>query len=125
MNALFGNVPKKTSMKKAIFVLIMNIFLPGSGTVLLGCMEEPKNNELIKTGVLQFIAAIFVVGWIWSIWWGIELVKQAAEEEEEKIQKKVDDMKEPFTKAEEDVEKAKEKVEGKGDDANGENNAVV
>jgi hypothetical protein len=109
MNALFGNVPK-TTPKQAILVLVMNILLPGSGTMLIGCLADPKNADLMKTGVFQFISAIFVVGWIWSIWYGIEVVKKAGEAEEERIKRKVDDLQEPFHKAERDIENAKDKV---------------
>ena len=57
----------------AIVVLIMNIIIPGSGTLLFICLGINKNytTEYLIVGLLQFVLTILLVGWIWSIIWGI------------------------------------------------------
>lgn len=108
----FGDMPK-VSRKKAIACLIMNILCPGSGTIYLGCTQDPKNKKLITKGIYQFITFLLVIGFLWSVFYGIELLKQSYKEEEEKAKKKVEDVKEPLIKAKADVENAKDKVEEK------------
>ncbi|KAK0415874.1 hypothetical protein QR680_012165 [Steinernema hermaphroditum] len=70
----------------AILCLVLNIFLPGSGTIISGfsalCMGQPRINfkegRKIATlivnllvGISQFFTITFLfVGWFWSIAWG-------------------------------------------------------
>lgn len=62
----------------AVILLIVNIFLPGVGTMILGCLNGGCNWTHIIVGLLQFITAGIIIGWIWSIWWGILLVQRSA-----------------------------------------------
>jgi hypothetical protein len=120
---LVGNVPK-TTVKQSILILIMNIIIPGSGTILLGIISDPRNDNLIKTGVLQFISAIFVVGWIWSIWWGIELVKKAKDDAVEDIERKKENLIEPVKKVEREYEHTKDQAEAHKAEVDTEKNQV-
>ena len=54
------------------FVLfIVNCFLPGVGTMISAFMGTRKINGLaLLFGVLQFIFALTIVAWVWSIWHG-------------------------------------------------------
>ncbi|KAI1719387.1 ectodermal ciliogenesis protein [Ditylenchus destructor] len=70
----------------ALVCLFLNIFIPGSGTVMSGvaalCMGQPRINikegrKLVTlfvnflVGVSQFFTITFIfVGWFWSIAWG-------------------------------------------------------
>ncbi|GMT11664.1 hypothetical protein PFISCL1PPCAC_2961, partial [Pristionchus fissidentatus] len=70
----------------ALVCLFLNIFIPGSGTILSGilalCMGQPRINmkegrKLVTlvvnflVGVAQFFTITFLfVGWFWSIAWG-------------------------------------------------------
>ena len=72
----------------AIFCLVANITLPGSGTIVSGfsvfCFYYKKNNFLEMTnicignvlvGFAQLVTVIFLlIGWFWSIIWGCALV---------------------------------------------------
>ena len=62
----------------AVLLLVVNIFLPGVGTMILGCINGACNWQHIIVGVLQMITAGIIVGWIWSIWWGILLVQRSS-----------------------------------------------
>ncbi|CAI2385474.1 unnamed protein product [Moneuplotes crassus] len=60
-----------TSPVIAIISLILNIFFPGCGTILNGLMGPKIEIMQIIIGVLQMITAVCLIGWIWSIIWGI------------------------------------------------------
>ena len=55
----------------AIISLILNIFFSGWGTILNGLMGPVIDPIQIVIGVIQLITAICVVGWVWSIVWGV------------------------------------------------------
>lgn len=55
-------------------LLIVNIFLPGVGTLVAGIKSE--RNTTMVIGVFQFLLAFLIVGWIWSIYWGYLLYKK-------------------------------------------------
>mmetsp|Transcript_26 Transcript_26/g.19 ORF Transcript_26/g.19 Transcript_26/m.19 type:complete len:88 (-) Transcript_26:77-340(-) len=55
----------------AIISLVLNIIFPGCGTILNGVMGPALSVEQIIIGVIQIFTAICLIGWIWSILWGI------------------------------------------------------
>jgi len=55
-------------------MLIVNILLPGVGTLVAGIKSE--RNTTMVIGVLQFITSFLLVGWIWSIYWGYLIYKK-------------------------------------------------
>lgn len=79
----------------AVIYLILNIVLPGSGTILSGfsilccgkCRVQTKDDERLVTlcvnvcvGVSQLFTITFLlVGWFWSIAWGVTMVTLAVE----------------------------------------------
>lgn len=58
----------------ALLCLIINILLPGIGTIAGGVMGEMK---LIGRGIAQLLLTIIIVGWIWAIVTGIQMVTNA------------------------------------------------
>jgi len=83
-NKIFPHIPK-INMCLAIVILILNIFLPGFGTMLLGCCLPKGFSEekgivccsLVCIGILQFIFTVLIIGWIWSIAFGVIIVHTA------------------------------------------------
>lgn len=64
----------KLGKPEAIAVLLLNIFLPGWGTVAAGIMqgnERTKNNLIV--GTVQYFTALLIVGWVWSIYCGLQI----------------------------------------------------
>ncbi len=61
----------------AITVLILNIFIPGTGTLLLACTTDTHFNHFMIVGLLQFLSAGLIIGWIWSIVYGIKIVQKS------------------------------------------------
>ena len=61
----------------AYICLALNVVLPGIGTILAACLSESHaaNKTQITVGVFQFLTAIYLFGWIWSIYWGALIVE--------------------------------------------------
>jgi hypothetical protein len=60
----------------AVLMLVLNIILPGTGTMLNGCFGRVCL-DLLVIGFLQLLTAVLLVGWIWSIWYGIRILGAA------------------------------------------------
>jgi hypothetical protein len=61
----------------AIAILIINIFFPGIGTMCLACIGGQFDKDHLIIGLIQFVLAMCIIGWIWSIMWGVFLVMKA------------------------------------------------
>ena len=60
----------------ALIILIINIFLPGTGTMLTGCCGTGANCcAFLLLGILQFLLFPLLIGWVWSICTGIAVVR--------------------------------------------------
>lgn len=61
-----------------LYCFIINIFLPGIGTLIAAA--KAKNEKCLKfnviVGILQFMLAMILIGWIWSIIWGFIIWKR-------------------------------------------------
>ncbi|XP_062570403.1 uncharacterized protein LOC134232456 [Saccostrea cucullata] len=91
-------------LQLSVICLVMNIFLPGSGTVLSGfailfcgetriqTKEDQKTVTLcvnLSVGVSQLFTVTFLlVGWFWSLAWGIKLVTLSVEYKRQLKQKR-------------------------------------
>ena len=60
----------------ALAVLILNIFLPGIGTIVMGCVGN-NSGSWVCIGLCQMFLAFFIIGWIWAIITGIMCVSHA------------------------------------------------
>ncbi|XP_069117324.1 uncharacterized protein [Argopecten irradians] len=88
----------------AITCLVLNILIPGSGTILSGCSIlccgkariQAKDDQLTVTlcvnvmvGVAQLFTVTFLlVGWFWSLAWGLKMVTIAVEDRHLKKQQR-------------------------------------
>ena len=57
-------------MVLSIVVLALNVFIPGIGTIVMGCVGKPISKTQIVIGIIQFLCAFYILGWIWAIAWG-------------------------------------------------------
>lgn len=78
----FNNLKSKIpgmSLPLAVMVLIFDIIWPGFGTFLYLCIANCNNWPYhLGVSLAQFFGtAVFLLGWVWSIWWGVETVKKA------------------------------------------------
>ena len=69
LDELKSEIPTTTTVF-AFILLLINIFLPGIGTIIMSLMDGFKPKTLV-VGILQIVLIICLIGWIWSIWWGI------------------------------------------------------
>lgn len=76
-------------MPVAVFCFILNCLLPGTGTfiasfaTLLGCTTGYGKESRFQAFLLglaitftQITTAIFVIGWVWSVMWGVNFIKR-------------------------------------------------
>ena len=56
----------------AIICGIVNIFFSGIGTIIAGAIDGDKADIVI--GLLQLVLLLIVVGWVWSIVWGVLMI---------------------------------------------------
>ncbi|XP_032876591.1 protein stum homolog [Amblyraja radiata] len=71
----------------AVFCLVLNTFLPGMGTfvsafaVLCGALTDQHHHHVcvvfllnVASALIQLLTAVLIVGWIMSIFWGMDMV---------------------------------------------------
>ena len=68
-----------TNAAMATVCLILNIFLPGFGTILNACLGVRVLPGLIY-GFLQILLAPILIGWVWSIIYGIKIMQRSGKE---------------------------------------------
>ena len=57
-----------------LICFILNIFIPGSGTILAGIADKQRIKcPALMVGILQMIFIIAIIGWIWSICHGYHI----------------------------------------------------
>ena len=72
-------------------VLIISIIL-GSGTMIASCFGERWSKTLFFVGVFQLFLAYILVGWLFSIYWGMLIVRKTWDDKTE-VQKFLDSTK--------------------------------
>ncbi len=60
-------------------LFIMNIFIPGSGTIVAGCMSPKNRCCLILCGIAQLFLAVIIIGWVWSCVSGYQIFRRSRE----------------------------------------------
>jgi hypothetical protein len=58
----------------ALIMFILNIILAPLGTLIYACISPQTGRNLI-IGLLQLILMPFLVGWIWSIYYGYRIYR--------------------------------------------------
>ena len=74
----------RMSQKRAYGACAANVLIPGSGTIYAAYQsEDPQVKQTqIYVGLLQLLTTTQLVGYPWSVYWGILMVKKAREEQE-------------------------------------------
>jgi len=60
----------------AVVILIINILIPGIGTIIMGCKSK-FCGKWVCYELLQILLAPLIIAWIWSICTGIKCHKLA------------------------------------------------
>lgn len=67
----------KVGKNVAIAALLLNIFFPGIGT-LVACVVADKTVAGIKCfACMWLMCLVFLVGWVWSVWHGVLILRKA------------------------------------------------
>lgn len=62
----------------ATILLILNIFFPGVGTLLNAIMGSGIKVTGLMIGGLQLLLSAGLIGWLWSIYWGVLMYEKAS-----------------------------------------------
>jgi len=79
---MLDDCQSKTVLKVAkpghLILFILNIILPGWGTMVSACISTSGFSSMtLIVGLLQLFTCWLIVGWIWSIWWGYLIFKKS------------------------------------------------
>ena len=82
--SIVSDVPRLTEVWPYICA-ILNVVLPGAGTMLASCVADTTSwsKTQIFVGVLQMLTAIYLIGWVWSIWWSYLILAKAMQDKQE------------------------------------------
>ena len=60
-------------------IFLINLFFPGIGTMFNQCCcgKGQFSGFGVCIGFLQLLLAPILIGWIWSIWWGVEIMRRS------------------------------------------------
>jgi hypothetical protein len=67
----YKNMIPTTSKCMAIILLVLNVIWPGLGTAIMGCLSPNFLVENLVIALLQFLLLFCLIGWFWSIMWGV------------------------------------------------------
>ena len=74
---LIRDVPYVSQVAAVIFA-ILNLILPGFGTMFASCSSTgPVSKTQLTIGIIQFLTTYILIGWAWSIYWGYLIVMKA------------------------------------------------
>jgi hypothetical protein len=65
----FADVPVVTRKPWGIICLVMNVILPGTGTMIAAGNQEDVKHWVF--GLVQMLLFWTVLPWVWSIVWGV------------------------------------------------------
>mmetsp|Transcript_1605 Transcript_1605/g.1545 ORF Transcript_1605/g.1545 Transcript_1605/m.1545 type:complete len:135 (+) Transcript_1605:43-447(+) len=76
------NVPQLKSPWQYI-CFVLNVIIPGSGTMICSCFYKQWSKTLFMVGVFQLFLAYILIGWIFSIYWGVLIVRKSWQDKDE------------------------------------------
>lgn len=63
---------------------LINIFFPGVGAIVAAVLLQASSGELdtalLVAGILMLFTSWLLVGWIWAIVWGVQVITKATDE---------------------------------------------
>lgn len=71
----------------AVMLLLCNIFFPSSGTFFMACIGDKLRKTQFLIAVFQLITTFLIVGYVWSIVWGVYVVMKSYVHEQKDLSK--------------------------------------
>ena len=80
---LISDVPELQNLW-AYVCFALNILLPGTGTMLCACLGDRNLNKTqLGVGMVQLLTSVYLIGWVFSIYWGyLILIKSKGDHNE-------------------------------------------
>lgn len=63
------------------FILIVNLLLPGVGTMINSLLGMKFNATTFFVGILQLLSSYVIVGWLWALWWSVLIINKSGASE--------------------------------------------
>ena len=75
------DVPKVNGLWPYI-LLILNLFIPGVGTMIAACLGDPNawSKTQLIIGVFQMLLSVYIIGWFWAVYWGYLMIIKSRKE---------------------------------------------
>ena len=71
------SIPKISGELMSVLLWWINVVMPGFGTMASSCLgSSDVIMDQVIVGILQWLTAGCIVGWLWSIWWGALIYKK-------------------------------------------------
>ena len=70
------DVPMLPRKPWGILALVLNIIPGGVGTIVVGV--KGKHAPSVAIGVVQLVLVVVLLGWIWSVVWGVVIFRRSA-----------------------------------------------
>ena len=70
--------------------LIMNVIFPGTGTMLASFFFNGCSKAMFIIGIIQAMTSVFIVGWVWSFYWGYLLCTNKKKDDHQLLPNKDD-----------------------------------
>lgn len=67
--------PRVEDKTLLIICILLNIFIPGAGTLIGGFKCE--RTDIMIIGILQLILSCVWIGWVWSVIWAFLIYKRS------------------------------------------------
>ena len=78
---LMTNVPK-ISKNIAYVCAVLNVVIPGLGTLVAACSAQDNVSKTqMGIALLQFLTAVFLIGFVFACYWSYLVVVKATEDE--------------------------------------------
>ena len=88
-------IPKAENKYFGFFLLICNLLIPGSGTII-GAINNKCIGLQIIIGILQFILFPLLIGWLWSFMWGFKILDKSGNQIREVYETRTISQSEPI-----------------------------
>ena len=74
---MIQNVPKVPKIASFICTVV-NILLPGFGTMLAACLTNDYTSKVqLAVGLFQFLSSFLLIGYVWALYWSYLIITKS------------------------------------------------
>ena len=73
------------------FVIVLNLLIPGAGTLLAShCTEtDAHSGRALGVALGQLVTAPFIVGYFWALWWSLRICNKTETHHREQFRRRL------------------------------------